>query len=200
MNRLEYYEISDKAYALVKEKHSKFIAYAYPVYSEQEVQDCLALLKKEYRDARHHCYAYVLGSGYEISKESDDGEPSGSAGLPILLQLQSFNLTNTLVVIVRYFGGIKLGVGGLRQAYKLATREAIESVSIKTLYIREPLSLTCPMELIRHYYQIREKFNIKIISEEVNGQLMTAQWHVAKKDLEACREQLQAASHRIELS
>lgn len=115
---------------LYKEKGSKFIALAYPVYSEEEVKEILAGLKKQYYDARHHCYAYSLGADKSRYRANDDGEPNHSAGDPILGQIRSFDLSNVLVVVVRYFGGTKLGVSGLINAYKTSTAEALSNATI----------------------------------------------------------------------
>lgn len=115
---------------LYKEKGSKFIALAYPVYSEEEVKGILTELRKQYYDARHHCYAYSLGADKSRYRANDDGEPNHSAGDPILGQIRSADLSNVLVVVIRYFGGTKLGVSGLIHAYKTATAEALSLASI----------------------------------------------------------------------
>ena len=120
-----YLAIAEPAEAIYKERSSKFLAYAYPVESEEEIKELLDALRKEYYDATHHCYAYRLGPQGEVFRANDDGEPSGTAGKPILGQLLSADLTNCLVVVVRYFGGTKLGVSGLIQAYKESTADVI---------------------------------------------------------------------------
>jgi uncharacterized YigZ family protein len=116
--------------AIYKEKRSKFLAFAYPVENEAEIKEKIAFLKKKYHDARHHCYAYILGADKSVYRMNDDGEPSGTAGRPIHGQLLSKDITNVLVVVVRYFGGVKLGTGGLRAAYKLAAKEVLEKLQI----------------------------------------------------------------------
>lgn len=116
--------------AIFKEKRSKFLAFAYPVENEAKVKEKIVFLKKKYHDARHHCYAYILGIDKSAYRMNDDGEPSGTAGRPIYGQLLSKGITNVLVVVVRYFGGIKLGTGGLRIAYKLAAKEVLENATI----------------------------------------------------------------------
>jgi uncharacterized YigZ family protein len=113
-----------------KEKGSKFLAFACPVESEDDVKERLVSIKKKYFDARHHCYAYVLGADKSKYRANDDGEPNHSAGDPILGQIRSKNLTNVLVVVVRYFGGVKLGVGGLITAYKAAAEDALAKADI----------------------------------------------------------------------
>ena len=120
-----YLTIAEPAEAIYKERSSKFLTYAYPVENEEEIKELLDALRKQYYDATHHCYAYRLGPQGEAYRANDDGEPSGTAGKPILGQLLSANLTNCLVVVVRYFGGTKLGVSGLIQAYKESTAGVI---------------------------------------------------------------------------
>ena len=126
-----YRTIAAPSEGLYKEKGSKFIALAYPVYSEEEVKEILSGLRKQYFDARHHCYAYSLGADKSRFRANDDGEPNHSAGDPILGQIRSANLSNILIVVVRYFGGTKLGVSGLINAYKTAAAEAIASATIE---------------------------------------------------------------------
>jgi uncharacterized YigZ family protein len=125
-----YYTIAGPAEGLYKEKGSKFISLAYPAYSEEEVKEILAALRKEYFDARHHCYAYSLGADKARFRANDDGEPNHSAGDPILGQIRSANLSNILIVVIRYFGGTKLGVSGLINAYKTAAAAAIANATI----------------------------------------------------------------------
>lgn len=125
-----YKTIAEKSEGIYKEKGSKFIAYAYPVSSEEEIKQHIADLKKEYYDARHHCYAYMLGAEKKIFRANDDGEPSSTAGKPILGQILSHDITNVLIVVIRYFGGTKLGVSGLIHAYKTASVDAISNAEI----------------------------------------------------------------------
>ncbi len=125
-----YKSISARSQGLYKELGSRFISLAYPVESEDEVRSIVSALRKEYHDARHHCYAYRLGLGGTVWRASDDGEPSGSAGRPILGQIDSAGLSDVLVVVVRYFGGIKLGVPGLIRAYKESTSDALANAQV----------------------------------------------------------------------
>lgn len=115
---------------LFKDRSSKFFGYAFPVLSEEQISKFINQLKKDHYNARHWCYAWQLGKEYEKYRANDDGEPSNSAGMPIYGQLQSFHITNVLVVIVRYFGGTKLGVGGLIQAYKTTAKMALENSDV----------------------------------------------------------------------
>lgn len=123
---------------LFKEKNSKFFGYCFPVQSEDEVKQILEDIKKKHFSARHWCYAFQIGTEQIHYRANDDGEPSGSAGLPIYGQIQSFEVTNILIVVVRYFGGVKLGVGGLVSAYKETAKMALENSEIveKTIDIR----------------------------------------------------------------
>ena len=123
----EYYSIEAPVQAVYKDQKSRFIAFAYPVESEEEVKELLAKGRKEYHDARHHCLAYRIGYDGSRWRSSDDGEPSGTAGRPILGQIDSAGLSDVAVIVVRYFGGIKLGVPGLIAAYKEASRSALQS-------------------------------------------------------------------------
>lgn len=125
-----YHTLAGPAEAIYKEKSSKFLAYAYPVESEEEIRTLLDALRKKYYDATHHCYAWRLGPHGETFRTNDDGEPSGTAGKPILGQLLSNELVNCLIVVVRYFGGTKLGVSGLIGAYKESAAEAIRAAEI----------------------------------------------------------------------
>ena len=136
-----YKMLSSPGEGLYKEKGSKFIASAFTVISEEEVKQALAEVKKKYYDARHHCYAYMIGPDKDCFRSSDDGEPSGTAGKPILNQILSKEVTNVCVIVVRYFGGIKLGVSGLINAYKTAAREALDNATIIEKTIDEVYSL-----------------------------------------------------------
>ncbi len=125
-----YKTILTPSEGLFKDKGSKFMAYAYPVYSEDQIKEIVQSIKKEHYSARHHCYAWRLGHEKLHFRANDDGEPSSTAGKPILGQIQSFDLTNILIVVVRYFGGTLLGVSGLINAYKNAALDAINQAEI----------------------------------------------------------------------
>lgn len=125
-----YKSITSPSEGLFKDNGSRFIALAYPVESEDEVKAIVDSLKKEYHDARHHCYAYRIGPDGGKWRANDDGEPSGSAGRPILGQIDSAGLSDILVVVVRYFGGIKLGIPGLIRAYKTSTSDALSNATV----------------------------------------------------------------------
>lgn len=153
-----YNTIAGPAEGLYKEKGSKFLAFAFPVTSEAEAKEHLERIRKEYFDARHHCYAYILGADKSAYRFNDDGEPSGTAGKPIYGQLLSKDVTDTLVVVVRYFGGVLLGASGLFNAYKVASRDALDNATIveKTVDIRyrihfQYLQMNDVMKLLKQY-------------------------------------------------
>lgn len=137
-----YKTITNISEGIYKEKGSKFLSFAFPVKNENEVKLILADLRKKYYDARHHCYAYVLGFDKSAFRINDDGEPSGTAGRPIYGQILSFDLTNILIVVIRYFGGTKLGVSGLINAYKTSAHDAITNNIIQTKIVHETYEIT----------------------------------------------------------
>lgn len=158
-----YKSIETASTGLYKEKGSKFLAFAYPVKNEAEVKENIEHLRHEYYDARHHCYAYILGFDKSAYRVNDDGEPFGTAGKPIYGQLLSFDLTNTLVVVIRYFGGIKLGVSGLINAYKTATRDALLNANILEKTINEVYKLEFPYEMMNDAMKIVKDYGLQII-------------------------------------
>lgn len=167
MKEDEFRTIKAPSEGLYKEKGSKFIALAFPVKDPEAVQDRIDEVRKKYHDARHHCYAYRLGTGEaEEFRWNDDGEPSGTAGRPIHGQLQSFELTNVLVVVVRYFGGTKLGTGGLIRAYKTATREALEAAVKMRRVILEELELRFEYPLLNEVMRIVKEEDLKITDQD----------------------------------
>lgn len=157
-----YKTIKNKSEGLFKDKGSKFLAYAYPVETEDEIKEILSLLKKEHHSARHHCYAWRLGTEDITFRANDDGEPSSTAGKPILGQLLSYELTNTLIVVVRYFGGTLLGTGGLINAYRSVAEDAIKNTKIKTCLIEDKFTLKFTYEHMNDVMQIIKQENLKI--------------------------------------
>jgi uncharacterized YigZ family protein len=155
---------------LYKEKGSKFFGYAFPVTNEEEIKNLLSELKKQHHSARHFCYAWQLGKEYNQYRANDDGEPSNSAGAPIYGQLQSFEVTNILVVVVRYFGGTKLGVGGLIQAYKTAAQMALEASKIVTKTIDQEIQLAFDYPEMNTVMRIVKDYNLEIISQDLRSQ------------------------------
>ena len=163
-----YKTITQTSSGLYKEKGSKFIALAYPVTNEDAVKEILAELKKEYYNARHHCYAYVLGPDKSAWRVNDDGEPSGTGGRPIHGQIQSFDLTNILIVVVRYFGGTKLGVSGLINAYKSAAKDALSQAEIIEKTVNEVYKLEFPYEEMNDIMRIIKEEDIQILDNQYN--------------------------------
>jgi uncharacterized YigZ family protein len=161
-----YLTISSSSKDIYKEKSSKFIALAFPVSSEDDIKRHLTLLKKEYHDARHHCYAYCLGYDKSVWRANDDGEPSGTAGKPIYGQIQSNNLTNILIVVIRYFGGVKLGIPGLINAYRTAAKQAIDKASIVTRTIEEHYEICFEYPLMNDVMKILKEEHADIIERE----------------------------------
>lgn len=156
-----YRTIAAPAEGLYKEKGSKFLSFAYPVHNVDDVKQHLEQLRKDYFDARHHCYAYILGANKDAFRANDDGEPSGTGGRPIHGQLLSADLTNTLIVVVRYFGGILLGASGLANAYKTAAREAIDHATIVERTIDVRYNLHFSYESMNDVMRILKDYDIK---------------------------------------
>ena len=152
---------------LFKEKGSKFFGYTFPVLSEDDVKTCLEELKKKHHSARHFCYAYQIGIEDIKFRANDDGEPNNSAGLPIYGQIQSFEVTNILVVSVRYFGGTKLGVGGLISAYKTSAKLALEASEILEKTINVHFQLNFGYEMMNAVQRIIKEKNIEIINQKL---------------------------------
>jgi uncharacterized YigZ family protein len=161
-----YYTIEKPAIAEFKDRGSKFLAYAYPVQSVEEFKTLLADLKKEHPKAAHHCFAYRLGTDKNNFRVSDDGEPSGTAGRPILGQIDSRELTNIVIIVIRYFGGTLLGVPGLINAYKSAALLALQSASIiqKPVYINYRLEFN--YELMNDVMRIVKQCNCEVLKNE----------------------------------
>jgi len=168
MESLNFLTISSESTGVYKEKGSKFLAFAYPVKTEEEVKEKLDFLRKKYFDARHHCYAYRLGAGGERYRASDDGEPANSAGKPILGQLMAHGVTNVLVVVVRYFGGILLGVGGLVHAYKQAAADALAHAETVTEMLTETWHLTFAYADLNPVLKVVKDMNLECFEQDFN--------------------------------
>jgi len=150
---------------LIKEKGSKFIAYAFHVSNENEVKNALQVLKKEHLQSTHICYAFQIGKNNPIYRMNDDGEPNYSAGLPIYQQIQGAKITNVLIAVVRYYGGTKLGVGGLISAYKKAAKECIETSEIIERDITIILKIVCEYSQLGYINKLLHTTNHTIISQ-----------------------------------
>jgi uncharacterized YigZ family protein len=149
-----YRTLEKPAEGSYRSKGSRFIAFGYPVKNEEEIKRILAELKKKYHDARHHCFAYRLGSSKDIYRTNDDGEPSGTAGKPIYRQILSHDLTDILIVVVRYFGGTLLGTGGLIIAYKSAAADMLERAHIISMYVEDDIELDFPYQILNGIMKI----------------------------------------------
>lgn len=160
-----FFTIQSPTQGTYKEKGSKFLAFAFPVISEEEAKEKIEGLKKKYFDARHHCFAYVLGADKTKFRAYDDGEPNHSASDPILGQIRSKNLTNVVVVVVRYFGGVKLGVGGLMQAYKAAAEEALNQASVTEIEVTTPLEFQYDYGRTPEVMRLVKDFDMKIVDQ-----------------------------------
>ena len=160
--------IASESTGVYKDKGSKFLAFAYPVSREDEVKEKVDFLRRKYFEARHHCYAYRLGADGERCRANDDGEPANSAGKPILGQLVARGVTNVLVVVVRYFGGILLGVGGLTQAYKQATADALATAEIVTDVVTETWQLTFAYQDMNRVLKVVKDMNIECYGQDFN--------------------------------
>ncbi len=161
-----YKTIVSSSTGLYKEKGSKFIAISKHIESEEDFKEFLLEIKKEYYDARHHCYAWRLGPDDELYRSNDDGEPSGSAGKPILNQILSKELFFTAIIVVRYFGGTKLGVSGLIRAYKTSSQQALENSKIKKKFIYKTLEIKFKYPRLNDMMRIIKEENLNIKKQE----------------------------------
>lgn len=188
-----YKTIAKPSEGSYSEKRSKFLAYAFPVQNEQEIKARLAEIQKKHWDARHHCYAYILGPQKDAYRLNDNGEPSGTAGRPIYGQLLSKDLTNTLVIVVRYFGGIKLGVSGLQNAYKVAAREALDAAVIEERTIQEQYRVVFEYVKMNDIMQILKDPEIQVLDRQSDLRC-TYIISVRQRDADRITEQLRKVS------
>jgi uncharacterized YigZ family protein len=172
-----YYSIENAIEGvLMKEKNSKFISFAYPVVSESEVKEIITEIKKKHPNANHACYAYQIGFKTKRYRANDDGEPNNSAGMPIYGQIQSAKLTNVLVVVVRYFGGVKLGVGGLVAAYKTAANLVLEETTKVISIERIQLKIKYEYQDHSNFMRIIKEVNATVISQKME---MNCEWIIS---------------------
>ena len=160
-----YKTIEQQGEAIYTEKRSKFLAFAIPVTTIEQVKEYIEAYQKKYYDARHVCYAYRLGERGDVERSNDNGEPSGTAGKPILGQIHSKELTNVLVIVVRYFGGVKLGTSGLIVAYRLAAAEALEAVPHIEKTINEEITLRFSYPLLNDVLRIVKEEAPKVVEQ-----------------------------------
>ena len=155
-----YKTIKSASQGIYKEKGSRFFSFAVPVSDQEEIKPLLDKIKKEYHEARHHCFAYMIGQERNIWRVIDDGEPSGTAGRPILGQINSFDLTNIILVVSRYFGGTLLGVSGLINAYRSAATSAILNAEITERTLQEYYEITYPYDSMNDVMRILKELNL----------------------------------------
>jgi uncharacterized YigZ family protein len=172
MPDFSYYTLKTKTAGIYKEKGSKFLSFAHPVATEAEIKEKIDAIKLEYFDARHHCYAWMLGADKKRFRSFDDGEPNHSAGDPILGQIRSRNLTNLLIVVVRYFGGVKLGVGGLISAYKAAAEDALSKAEIIEVEVFELVKIIYDHASTAEVMRIVKAFDLKIVQQDYAEECM----------------------------
>lgn len=147
------------------EKRSKFLAFAHHVETIDEIKNILASYRKKYYDARHVCYAYVLGADKADFRANDDGEPSSTAGKPILGQINSYDLTNVLVIVVRYYGGVNLGTGGLIVAYRTAAADALDHATIEPRLVEEVITYSFPYPMMNAVMRVIKEMQPRIVSQ-----------------------------------
>jgi uncharacterized YigZ family protein len=202
MKIFSYKTIKRSSEGSFKEKGSKFLAFAYPVESEEEIKQKLADLRKKYFDARHHCYAFMLGADKSRFRAADDGEPNHSAGDPILGQIRSKEITNVLIVVVRYFGGTKLGVGGLITAYKTAAEEALNNATIIECEVMHQVKLQYDFSASAEAMRLVKEFDVKILSQDF-GDRASLTGELSLRNIEAFSQKmllLKALGNPIDLA
>lgn len=164
-----YKTIKTTAQGLYKEKMSKFISFVVPVKTAQEAKDVIKQYQNEYHDARHVCWAYMIGTNRDEFLSNDNGEPSGTAGKPILGQINSFELTNVVIVVIRYFGGIKLGTSGLIVAYREAAADAIRNGEIIECHEQSTISFTFPYLAMNDVMKLIKSEEVVVLSQEFDN-------------------------------
>ncbi len=182
-----YLTISSPSEALYKDKGSKFYAFAYPVQTIEQIKEILAEKRKEYYDARHVCYAYMLGYERDVFRANDDGEPSGTAGRPILGQINSSNLTDILIIVVRYFGGTLLGTSGLIQAYKTSAAEAIAAATIEERIVEKTFVSKFGYQDLNAVMRIMKDFDLAIVNQ-IQEMDCTLYFRIRLGDIERVRD------------
>jgi uncharacterized YigZ family protein len=184
-----YLTIETKAEIIFKDKGSKFLAFAFPFDNDIQIKETLLQLKKAHPSANHHCYAYRLGADKLNVRANDDGEPNNTAGKPILGQIQSNDLTNILIVVVRYFGGTLLGVSGLINAYKSSAAEVISDCKIIEKYISFNYTINFPFEHLNDVMKLLKQLDCKITSQQFDNDCEIS-FSVRKSESERCEEKL----------
>jgi uncharacterized YigZ family protein len=181
-----------------RDRGSKFIAYAFPVYSEKDWQEALEEVKKEHNKARHHCYAYRLGLDKNNFRANDDGEPSGTAGRPILGQIDSFELTNVFIVVVRYFGGTLLGTSGLINAYRESAAEALKNAEVVEKIIEDNIQVAFEYSIMGEVMNALKRLNLEMTDQDF-GLEPKLTFRVRKSDTEDILLQFRALVAQVPL-
>ncbi|NOZ34948.1 MAG: YigZ family protein [Chlorobi bacterium] len=197
MNTDRYKTIKSKSEGFFKDRSSKFYAFAFPVKNEDEITTFREQIRKEYYDARHHIYAYRLGAEMKIFRASDDGEPSNSSGPPVLGKIKSYKLTDILIIVVRYFGGTKLGIPGLINAYGTAAEDAIKNAEIIVKTIFEKIEIQFEYPHMNDVMRIIKENKLKIIEQEMQLSCKIIVG-VPKNSFEKIRKQLEQ-HHKLKL-
>ena len=184
----QYKTIAVPSEGYYKEKGSKFTGFAIPIFTEEEFKTHLARIKKENPDSGHYCYGFRIGANNKLYRYSDDGEPSSTAGKPIFGQIQSYGLTNIMIVVTRYFGGTKLGVGGLITAYRAAAKEALENAKIINRTVDNVYQIQFGYDIMSPVMNFVKKNNLEVISQ-VLEEIGTIQFRIRQSEAENLIEQ-----------
>lgn len=189
----EFKTIENSGEGTYSEKRSKFLAFAHHVDNLDEIKEYLQFYRKKYYDARHVCYAYMLGAAHDVFRANDDGEPSGTAGRPILGQINSRDLTDILIVVVRYYGGINLGTSGLIVAYKAAAAAALDNCIVTTKQVEAIVTYTFPYVMMNAVMRIVKEMKPRIISQTYDG-TCEMQLGIRESEADQLRERLKKLS------
>jgi uncharacterized YigZ family protein len=188
-----YLTLSEPSRSSLRERASRFFAFAYPVQTREEIDGYLQSLRKEFPDATHHCYAWILGAGGKDFKAHDDGEPRHSAGDPILGQIRSKGLTNVLVVVVRYFGGVKLGVAGLTRAYREVTRALLDGATRVHAQERLVIQLECLFEAVPDVMKLIKEFELEVQGQTFEDKARFV-LRIGRNSIDLLRQRIQQVS------
>jgi len=186
----QYKTITASSEGIYKEKGSKFTGFAIPIFSEEEFKAHLTRIKKENPDSNHYCYGFRIGADNKLYRYSDDGEPSSTAGKPIFGQIQSYELTNIMIVVIRYFGGTKLGVGGLITAYRAAAKAAIENATIINRTVDNVYEIQFGYEIMSDVMNFIKKNKLEVISQ-ILEETGTIQFRIRQSESDSIIEQLE---------
>lgn len=192
-----FYTLATPSEGEYKEKGSKFLAFAYPVKTEEDIKNHIEGLKKKFYDARHHCYAYMLGYEKDVFRANDDGEPSSTAGKPILGQILSADISDVLIVVVRYFGGKKLGASGLIYAYKTAAATAIENAKIVPCILQTDIVVDCSFSEVEKVMRMVKNYELAVLNQEYTAEKVIISLRVRNKLLDTVLSGLDFATVKV---